>query len=309
MTMSNRGPFAGKGPFAHWQQAVRRRERSTEPPPTPDKGLPPVFQFSQNSLQDYLDCARRFQLRYVEGRRWPGAKTEPIEEHEHLMELGSQFHLLVERHLRGIPPETLTPVDPRLKKWWDSYLSQPPPDLPTTLRLPEVQLSIPVGDQRLVARFDMLAVEPGERVVIVDWKTGQFRPKQETLARRMQTIVYPFVLVEAGLHQFGGPLHPEQVSLVYWFAEAPGSPAAFDYNGKQHEENRRFIAGMIAEIVAREEATWPLTDDESQCRYCVYRSLCNRGAAAGLLSEAGTDLAEAENEFDFDLDSIDEIAF
>jgi hypothetical protein len=293
-------PIAGKGPFAHWQQAIRRREAAVEPPAAPIEGLPPVFQFSQNSLQDYLDCARRFQLRYIEGRRWPGAKTEPIEEHEHLVELGSQFHLLVERHLRGLPPESLTPVDPRLRVWWDNYLNQPPPDLPSTHRLPEVQMSVPVGDQRLVARFDMLAVDPGERVVIVDWKTGQFRPKEDTLARRMQTVVYPFVLVEAGLHPFGGPLRPEQVSVVYWFAEHPGKPAAFDYNEDQHEKNRRFIAGMIDEILAHEKAIWPLTDDES---------LCNRGAVAGLMSEAGTDLIEADDTFDFDLDSIDEIAF
>jgi hypothetical protein len=307
--MPGEGPVAGKPPFAHWKQAIQRRERAAEPPAAPDEGLPPVFQFSQNSLQDYLDCARRFQLRYVEGRRWPGAKSEPIEEHEHLMELGSQFHLLVERHLLGLPPESLTPVDARLKKWWDNYLNQPLPDLPSTIRLPEVQLSVPVGDQRLVARFDMLALDPGERAVIVDWKTGQFRPKDETMARRMQTIIYPFVLVEAGLSQFGGPIRPEQVSLVYWFAEHPGSPAAFDYNEETHERSRRLIAGMIDEILAHEEAVWPLTEDESLCRYCVYRSLCNRGAVAGLLSEAEADLVEAEADFDFDLNSIDEIAF
>jgi len=29
------------------------------------------FSFAQSSLQDYLDCPRRFQLRYVLNQPWP----------------------------------------------------------------------------------------------------------------------------------------------------------------------------------------------------------------------------------------------
>mgnify|MGYP007064289961 CR=1 FL=1 len=38
--------------------------------------LPVDFQFSQNNLQDYLDCARRFELRALRRLAWPAAQSE-----------------------------------------------------------------------------------------------------------------------------------------------------------------------------------------------------------------------------------------
>ena len=42
----------------------------------------PNFVFSQSSLQDYVDCARRFELRYIDELRWPAVVAEPSETHE-----------------------------------------------------------------------------------------------------------------------------------------------------------------------------------------------------------------------------------
>lgn len=296
-----------QGPFAHWQNALQPRqspELSSSPGPN---GLPPTFQFSQNSLQDYADCARRFQLRYVIGQRWPAAETEPIEDHEHFLEQGAEFHLLVQRHRLGIPAERLTPDDPLLKRWWDAYLDQPPADLPTGLRQPEVMLSTAIGEQRLLARFDLLALDPGRRAVIVDWKTARHRPSRQTLADRLQTRVYPFVLVEAGAHLFGGPIQPEQVSLIYWFAEDPARPEIFPYDSARHEATRAHLTDLIGEVLAHREEVWPLTPDERKCEYCVYRSFCGRDVRAGAFDRI--DVEQVETRFDFELDDVDEIAF
>lgn len=297
-----------QGPFAHWRQALERRGA---PPQEhyPGDRLPPAFQFSQNSLQDYVDCARRFQLRTIEGVRWPAAESEPIEEHERFMQQGSEFHLLVQRHLLGIPAAQLTPTDYPLAEWWDAYLRTPPSDLPASVRLPEVQLSTPLGEHRLLAKFDLLAIDPGQRAVIVDWKTTRSRPTRDVLARRLQSRVYPFVLVEAGAHLFGGPLDPQQVSLIYWFAADPAAPEVFAYSQAQHEDNRAYLAGLIDEILARGEEVWPLTPDEYHCRYCVYRSLCDRGVRAGRIDEAGIEALDEDLDFEIELESIDEIAF
>lgn len=298
-----------QGPFARWQNILQRRaESGATPPPSPKQGeLPPVFQFSQNSLQDYVDCARRFQLRYVVGQRWPAAQSEPIEEHEHFLDQGTEFHLLVQRHQLGIPAEKLTPDDPLLGKWWNAYLDHPPSGLPDALRLPEIQLSAVIGKQRLLARFDLLAIAPGERAVVVDWKTTRNRPARQTLASRLQSRVYPFVLVEGGTHLFGGPIRPERVGQVYWFAEDPARPEIFPYSAARHDENRTYLADLIAAIMAHDEEVWPLTGDERHCRYCVYRSLCDRGTRAGPFAESDLDAGEAS--FGFDLDEVEEIAF
>jgi hypothetical protein len=175
------------------------------------------------------------------------------------------------------------------------------------VRLPEIQLSTPVGDQRLLARFDLLAITPGERAVIVDWKTTRHKPKRATLAARLQTRVYPFVLAEAGAELFGGPLKPEQISVVYWFAEAPTEPEVFEYSAAAHEDARAYLSGLIGEVIKRREEIWPLTEDVKRCEYCVYRSLCNRGTAAGDFREV--DFEADDSDFAIDLDGIEEIAF
>jgi hypothetical protein len=298
--------MSSQEPFAHWRKAVERRDMPPEK--TIDVGgLPPVFQFSQNTLQDYVDCARRFQLKHVLGRQWPAVESEPIEEREHFIAQGAQFHLLVQRHLLGIPEEQLRPEDPLLLRWWEAYLHQPPPDLPGGLRLPEAQMSAPVGSERLLARFDLLAIEPGTRVVIVDWKTIHRRPDRRLLAARLQTRVYPFVLVEAGAELFGGPIRPEQVELIYWFAEAPGDLQIFFYSAELHEENRAYLSGLIAEVTSHHEEVWPLTDNTNTCQFCVYRSLCDRGVQAGDYREVDSEVDDFD--FDIDLDSVEEVAF
>jgi hypothetical protein len=52
----------------------------------------PEFQFSQSSLQDYVECSRRFELRYIERLRWPALQSEPVLEQERHMQQGQRFH-------------------------------------------------------------------------------------------------------------------------------------------------------------------------------------------------------------------------
>ena len=64
--------------------------------------LPFGFVFSQSSLQDYNDCPRRFQLRYIEKLHWPAVEMEPALENEHRQQEGQLFHRLVQQHIIGI---------------------------------------------------------------------------------------------------------------------------------------------------------------------------------------------------------------
>lgn len=295
-------------PFAHWRQAAQPRDVNPQPP-ADQPLLPPVFHFSQNSLQDYVDCARRFQLRYVLGQQWPAAATEPIEEYERWMQQGAEFHLLVQRHLLGIPADKLVPADPEVRTWWADFERCPVPDLPTTIREPEIMMSTPLDGQRILARFDLLAIDPGQRVVIVDWKTARYRPTRETLAERLQSHVYPFVLAEAGSHLFGGPIAPEQISLIYWFAQDASRPEIFEYSAERHAENCAYLSRLISEVYSWQQDVWPLTENLSHCEYCVYRSLCDRGVKAGTLDRLPVDADEQDFAFSLELDDVDEIAF
>ena len=144
--------------------------------------LSPDFIFSQASLQDAVECRRRFQLRYLLELAWPAPAAEPIDEYEVRIHNGEAFHRLIHQHQVGLPAEQLTAQAEaedeveaegmgNLARWWRSYLSDPPANLPP-IRHPEITLSAPVGSHRLLAKYDLVAIEPGSRAVIVDWKTS-----------------------------------------------------------------------------------------------------------------------------------------
>jgi CRISPR/Cas system-associated exonuclease Cas4 (RecB family) len=274
--------------------------------------LPPDFQFSQGSLQDYVDCPRRFQLRYVQRVAWPALEAMPVLEHERYLQQGAAFHRLVHQHLVGIPAGQLSRMvnDDDLRQWWRNYLEARPTDLPSA-RYPEVLLSAPVGDYRLVAKYDLVAVDAGERAVIVDWKTSRKRPERERLAERLQTKVYPYLLVRAGAHLNGDqPVQPEQVEMVYWFADAPADPERFTYDAAHYQADEERLTELIEEIANLDDDGWYLTSQERHCRFCRYRSLCQRGMAAGRFDEAADDLEPGDDlDFDLDFEQVAEIEY
>jgi PD-(D/E)XK nuclease superfamily len=272
--------------------------------------LPETFQFSQNGLQDYVECQRRFQLRYVLTQPWPALITEPALEAERHMQRGADLHQLAQQHTLGLDAERLeaTIHDEVLRRWWHAYLAYPPPDLPETLRRAEVRVAAPLAGYRLAATYDLLAAEPGERVVVVDWKAVLNRPSRATLARWLQTRVYRTLAVKAGAAFNGGrPPQPEQVEMIYWFAEFGGAIERFPYDAEQHTADGEYLAELIGEVVSHSEPIWPLTPDERRCRFCNYRSLCERGVTAAFLDELEDDLEPAE--VTIDLEQIAEVAF
>jgi len=248
--------------------------------------FPPVFQYSQNNLQDYVECARRFQLRHLWRQPWPSPLAEPLQDAEIDAQRGEQFHRLIERHfleMKVAPPAGL------LSDWWRSFVKKPPPQLPAApnaILTPEVLYSVPIGGRRLVAKFDLLAVVPGERIVIIDWKTAHHKPSRKTLGERMQTAVYRYVAVEALAAEFGGRVPPGAVQLVYWFTAAPEQPEVFDYDAVQHAEIGAYLHNLIAAIDSRDpDGEWPLTDEVRRCEHCNFRSFCARGSAAASRDE------------------------
>ena len=274
--------------------------------------LPADFVFSQDSLQDLVDCRRRFQLKHVVRLAWPAVEAEPVLEHELHMQMGAAFHRLVHQHVSGLPADRLATSigDEELRLWWTNYLEHQPAGLPET-RNSELVLTAPLGGRRLVARYDLVASEAGGRMVIVDWKTSRRKPKRGTLAERLQTRVYPYLLVRAGAHLNGGEaLLPEQVVMVYWYSEFPDEPEVFEYDGAQFESDGAYLAGLAVEVDQLPEGDQPLTDNRNQCRYCVYRSLCERGVGAGPLDRAEDD--EAADDvlgLSFEFGEVEEIVY
>ena len=276
--------------------------------------LPTDFRFSQGSLQDYVDCPHRFYLRYVQRVAWPAIDVEPVLEREHYLQQGAAFHRLVHRHALGVPAARLAAAssDVDLRRWWRNYLESGPADLPAE-RFPEIVLSAPLADYRLLARYDLVAVDPGPRAVIVDWKTSRQRTRRQVLEQRLQTRVYPYLLVQAGAElNASRPLAPEQVEMIYWFADSPADPERFTYDRSKHAADGAFLMGLIEEIAGLSDEAFVLTPDEKHCRYCRYRSLCRRGVAAAQITEEEDENLEPEEDLldiSLDMEQIVEIRY
>jgi hypothetical protein len=285
--------------------------------------LPEGFQFSQSSLQDFVDCARRFRLRYLDRLAWPAVAAEPADEYEARAADGATFHRLVHQHLVGLSAERLTELAEQaradvggadagsLPEWWRNYLEDGPQGLPA-LRHAEVGLSAPLGGYRLAAQYDLVAVEPGERAVIVDWKTSHRRTIGTALAARLQTRVYRYLLVRAGAALSGGrPIRPEQVEMVYWFANFPDEPERLRYDAALFQADEVLFDHLIAAIQREDADGFPLTDDVRQCEFCTYRSLCNRGAQAGDVNAVDDVelLSETAPPATFDFEQVAEVEF
>ncbi len=277
--------------------------------------LLPGFQFSQSSLQDFATCPLRFELRYLRRMAWPAVESEPIREAERLAQLGTDFHRLVQQHLVGIAEDVLTDSltegDADLRAWWQRYLRHRPEELAEAQVYPEVILSTPLRGYRLMARFDLLAVLPGGKYLIVDWKTSLHQPTHDDLARRMQTRVYPYVLAMAGAAFNGGrPIDPARILMIYWYPAALDRPERFDYNLALLQRDESFLGELIEQIKHAAQTThFSPVEDKKPCLYCVYRSFCDRGEKGGPLVALGEDPQELLDVLSLDWDQVAEIQF
>ncbi len=271
--------------------------------------LPASFTFSQSSLQDYYDCPRRFQLRYIESLAWPAVETEPVLENERRQQQGQLFHRMVQQHRIGLPVELLARLakTPDLTRWWENYLGYNF-SINDYTQYTELSLSAPIGTRHLLAKYDLLAIKPGKKALIFDWKTTHKRPRDEWMAARMQTRVYRALLVQAGGHlNAGEPISADQVEMMYWYGDFPAEPARLPYNVTQFKRDWDALPAIINEIGNHRH--FPLTEDARKCNYCPYRSYCNRGGKAGTMDEAEAGAEGLDTELTLNYEQIAEIEF
>ena len=253
---------------------------------------------------------------------YPATESEPALENERRQKEGQDFHRLAQQYLVGIPADRLARLanTPDLARWWENFVSFGKTNL-TGLKslLPEMTLSAPLGEFRLVAKYDLIAVTEDDAVLIYDWKTYRKRPRNEWLSARWQTRVYRALLVAAGSQLTGGkPVVPERCEMVYWFANYPEDPARFSYSEAQFKRDWDTLVKLTEEIQSassrshlsqkERSSSFPMTEDRQMCAYCTYRSYCDRGIQAGDLDLLEAEM-EAESLFDVNFEQIGEIEF
>ena len=248
--------------------------------------MAPPLPLSQGRLRTYLTCARRFQLQVVNQLPWP--RRPWTEAEEDTIDLGRQFHQLLQRYFLDFPVEKFDLQDERLRRWWRAFRAAPLKALQskTGRRLPELTLTVPIAEHLLHGRFDLLLLEEDaqgqQSAHIFDWKTG--RPPGGGVAAlrgEWQTRLYLALLAESGralTPLTAGEISPEHISITYWFAGEPQTPLTIRYSASWHARNWAELEAVVADIDRHLYADdiWPLTTDWTACRDCIYQAICGR---------------------------------
>jgi RecB family exonuclease len=265
------------------------------------------IRLSATSIRDYLDCARRFQLRYILEQPWPAAKNEPMLEYELNRQRGAQFHRLLERYYLGVDAHTLSDMitDPIIRDWWQIHLDQQPVNVAASKRiLPEKLFQAKLDDYALTAFLDLVVIDQNDTVTIIDWKTTQRPPDAHEWSNSIQTLVYLYVVGEKIATIQSRPIPLSNIKMLYWFVTHPNQPVWINYGDAQHEQAKNKLSGLLQPLSGRLEsetsAEWPKTSDVKKCKFCVYRSLCDRGIRPESTSEF--DESEIEQFLNLDLD-------
>lgn len=264
--------------------------------------------FSASMLQDYQDCQRRFELKYILRQSWPAIPAEPVLAFETQMTRGRQFHFLVHQFYSGIPIETILAAvqDTLLREWFQRFIEFTN-SLSISRSFSEFQLSAVLDQHRLIAVFDLLVHTQDNHMIIFDWKTALRKPGREYLCKKMQSAVYPFVLQQNLMHLSSNLSdQPDTaIKMVYWFPEFPDEPVAIDFDRQKQSESEQFLSRILNQLEQKmEDGDFPKTQDERFCKFCPYRSLCERGIYPGDFIENGDLEDDDMTVIDIDFEAI-----
>ncbi|RMG93098.1 MAG: PD-(D/E)XK nuclease family protein [Chloroflexi bacterium] len=260
----------------------------------------------QTRLRVFEICRRRFQLHYLRKLYWP---AEPLpDKTQAAITYGQQFHRVLERHFLGLAVDEASLTSSLLRQWWLAFQNSGL-KFPNGRFLPEHKLSLIVPSPNpavpsflLVGRFDLLVVgedeENGPFVHVYDWKTSRPQSVSE-LQGLWQTRLYLALLAEGGgvLWPNGRSLKPEAITMTYWFTQEPDKPRIIRYSQTEHARNWADIQAVLSEIRTEFlEGEWPLTDDRTICRQCMFQVYCGRQTAETAVFPATEAMLEEETE-------------
>ena len=234
------------------------------------------FEFSQNALNTFRSCPKKFGYKYIQGLNW---KKEDDEEYYRSMKYGREFHLMCERYFSGIPVGKFTGSKEyeKFDKWLEK-VKKAVPIYEDKECLPEYGLSIKIDEEsRLTAKYDLAVIYRENNQLCIDvwdWKTENRKLKYNDLENRMQSIVYMAIAYEAIPKIYGNGEEKARVKMYYYQPEYYTEPIELTYSEEKFEKDKIKIGGLIKEIKKSNFEDKNL----KSCKYCEFNMLCNRNS-------------------------------
>ncbi|NLV17471.1 MAG: PD-(D/E)XK nuclease family protein [Syntrophomonadaceae bacterium] len=239
--------------------------------------------FSQLSFSTYMACQLKFRRRYVEQLYWPQVMSEEVE-------LGQAFHTLSERYYLTGEMDNY----PGLLGQWGRNLKEFYPYDSSLEIFPEQQVRFN-GDIRLVAKYDLLV--NGEKLLIYDWKTTK-KIKRSYYENSLQTLLYRYLMAEAGGEYLGRIIKPRDIIMCYWNPSFPREPLYLPYDEIKYRRDGKFLRDIINEIMQKPwDEFFPVTD-ERICSYCEYSPICHGKPGEGETDFDAEDLSLSWDDID-----------
>jgi CRISPR/Cas system-associated exonuclease Cas4 (RecB family) len=234
--------------------------------------MSPVLTISQSHLRVWETCPKQFQYSYLDRLSVPQPidflSNDPSND-LNALELGSQFHLLLQQQSLGLDVQPIIKDKPKLQSWFNAFQDYAA-SLPKGDYLTEHRRTLAMGlDFQLTVIFDLLVLQPG-RAQIFDWKTHQKPPSAKRLSQDWQTRLYLYVLTKTSDYL------PEQLSIAYWFANV-GQQISIKYDLTQHLQTERDLRQHledISESMSKSSDMPKLSEGSASCDRCQFRYIC-----------------------------------
>lgn len=228
------------------------------------------FVFSQNSLNTFRICPKKFRYKYIDRIGW----EKDDKEYYDSMEMGRDFHLICERYFRNIPIGNLDfDKSGKFSKWIERIKNIVPIE-DEKKYLPEYGVFINIEGVRINAKYDLVVIytEGGKECIdIWDWKTENRKITYKDASMRMQTTVYMYMAYEAVSKIHGIDKNNVRIRMMYYQPDYADQPVRIEYTDEKISEDRKRIYGIIENI----ETSDFIPINKNGCKWCEFSRICD----------------------------------
>jgi PD-(D/E)XK nuclease superfamily len=243
------------------------------------------MKLSQGNVTILETCPRLFQHQVLEQLGVP-----QLGEQWERLQLGSQFHQLMQQRAQDLPIEPIVAGDPDLSCWFravEDYAGElfPIGDLGVWTDCEHVRTVEWMG-HTVVGIYDYLALYP-ESAQILDWKTYPKPMNPQEIVGSWQSRLYPFLLAQTSDYA------PEDIEMRYWFFQGRDrfeTPTQTDrpqmlrlpYSAEQRDQTAQDLTLILTKLnqwlaaYERLEVPFPQTEVRSTCETCAFAVRCGR---------------------------------
>lgn len=235
------------------------------------------MKISQGNLTTLDTCPRLFQHTVLEQLAVP-QRGEEWEK----MQLGSQFHQLMQQRSQQLPIAAIAATDPDLRRWFEAVEAQSAdlfPEADEAWTDSEHVRTMDWMGHTIVGVYDYVVLR-SDSAQILDWKTYPKPVDSRQLAQSWQSRLYPLLLAKSSDYS------PDTIEMRYWFFQGgdDGQPQMLRF-----ESSVATIAETTSALTQRLTAldlwlkayeligeSFPQTEIRQTCAACNFAVRCDR---------------------------------